>query len=127
MVDTSMKILVIDDDTTMRRIIKNLLSQIGFTNIIEAEDGQAALDILQGEGRFGLLISDWDMPRMTGLELLQIIRTDENFKTLPFIMVTAKDSRENILEAVKAKVSQYIVKPFTAQALKEKIEKVLQE
>lgn len=127
MVDTSMKILVIDDDTTMRRIIKNLLSQIGFTNIIEADDGQAALDILQGEGRFGLLISDWDMPRMTGLELLQIIRTDENFKTLPFIMVTAKDSRENILEAVKAKVSQYIVKPFTAQALKEKIEKVLQE
>lgn len=127
MVDTSMKILVIDDDTTMRRIIKNLLSQIGFTNIIEADDGQAALDILQGEGRFGLLISDWDMPRMTGLELLQIIRTDENFKTLPFIMVTAKDSRENILEAVKAKVSQYIVKPFTAQALKEKIEKVLQK
>ncbi|MEA1932927.1 MAG: response regulator [Thermodesulfobacteriota bacterium] len=127
MVDTSMKILVIDDDTTMRRIIKNLLSQIGFINIIEAEDGQAALDILQGEGGFGLLVSDWDMPRMTGLELLQTVRDDENFKTLPFIMVTAKDSREYILEAVKARVSQYIVKPFTAQALREKIEKVLQK
>ncbi len=122
-----MKILVVDDDTTMRRIIKNLLSQIGFTNIIGAGDGQAALDILRGEGGFGLLISDWDMPRMTGLEFLKVIRADENFKSLPFIMVTAKDSREDILKAVKARVSQYIVKPFTAQALNEKIQKVLQK
>ncbi len=122
-VDTNMKVLVVDDFATMRRIVKNILSQLGFKNIIEADDGTTALDILKKEP-VGLIISDWNMPKMTGLELLKAVRADPNLADTPFIMVTAEAQQDNIILAVKAKVSQYVVKPFTAETLGEKIDKV---
>ena len=117
-------VLVVDDFATMRRIIRNILRDLGFQRILEAEDGTAAVDILQTQ-KVDLIISDWNMPKMTGLELLKWVRSNEDTKDLPFLMVTAEAQKENVIEAVKAKVSNYIVKPFTAQTLAEKLEKIL--
>jgi len=117
-------VLVVDDFATMRRIIRNILRDLGFQKILEAEDGTAAVDILQTQ-KVDLIISDWNMPKMTGLELLKWVRSNEDTKDLPFLMVTAEAQKENVIEAVKAKVSNYIVKPFTAQTLAEKLEKIL--
>jgi len=122
-VDPKMKVLVVDDFSTMRRIVKNILRQLGFENIIEADDGTSAVSKLESE-RIDLVISDWNMPKMSGLELLKWVRSQDEFKDLPFLMVTAEAQKENVLEAVKAKVSNYIVKPFTAETLSEKIEKI---
>ncbi|MBW1974789.1 MAG: chemotaxis response regulator CheY [Deltaproteobacteria bacterium] len=117
-------VLVVDDFATMRRIIRNILRDLGFQRILEAEDGTAAVGILQTQ-KVDLIISDWNMPKMTGLELLKWVRSNEDTKDLPFLMVTAEAQKENVIEAVKAKVSNYIVKPFTAQTLAEKLEKIL--
>ena len=122
-IDTSMKVLVVDDFATMRRIVKGVLKQLGFSNIVEAEDGTAALDALKKE-KVGLIVSDWNMPKMTGLDLLKAVRSDEGLKETPFIMVTAEGQKENVIEAVKAGVSNYIVKPFTPETFNEKLEKV---
>ncbi len=121
--DTKMKVLVVDDFSTMRRIVKNILRQLGFENIVEADDGETAVSKLESE-RIDFIISDWNMPKMSGLELLKWVRSHDEFKDLPFLMVTAEAQKENVLEAVKAKVSNYIVKPFTAETLSEKIEKI---
>ncbi len=120
-----MKILVVDDFPVMRRIVKTLMKQNGFTNFIEAEDGQLALETLKHTPDIEFIISDWNMPNMTGIELLKAVRADENLKKLPFLMVTAEAEKDNIIEAVKSGVSNYIVKPFTAQTLGEKISKIL--
>jgi len=122
--DTSMKVLVVDDFTTMRRIIKGVLKQLGFSNIIEAEDGSLALEELKKE-EIGLIVSDWNMPNMSGLDLLKAVRGDENLKNTPFIMVTAEGQKENVVEAVKAGVSSYIIKPFTPETFGVKLKKVL--
>ena len=124
MPDSNMKVLVVDDFATMRRIVKNILTQLGYKNIIEADDGTTALDIIKQE-KIDLIISDWNMPKMTGLDLLKNVRGNPDTATTPFIMVTAEAQQDNIILAVKAKVSQYIVKPFTADTLGEKIDKVL--
>jgi len=121
--DKNMRILVVDDFSTMRRIIKNILRQLGYNNIVEADDGTAAVGILERE-KIDFIISDWNMPQMTGIELLRHVRQTEQLKDTPFLMVTAEAQQENIIEAVKAKVSNYIVKPFTADTLQEKIEKI---
>ncbi len=121
--DKNIRILVVDDFATMRRIVKNILTQLGFKNIVEADDGTTALKILQAE-KIDLIISDWNMPKMTGLELLKKVRATPEWSKIPFIMVTAEAQQDNIILAVKARVSQYIVKPFTAETLGEKIEKV---
>lgn len=120
------RVIIIDDDSTTRRIVSRLVKQIGFMEFVEAEDGQQAYDLMQ-ESDFDLVLSDLDMPVMNGMELLEKVRADERLSKIPFIMVTANDSKENIMRAVKAHVSQYIVKPFTATALKEKIAKVLDQ
>ncbi|MCL6120246.1 MAG: chemotaxis response regulator CheY [Deltaproteobacteria bacterium] len=122
--DLSMRILVVDDFSTMRRIIKNILKQIGFTNVDEAENGQAALAKIGDGGNYDFVISDWNMPEMTGIELLKQVRANEATKDLPFLMVTAEAKKENVVEAVKAGVNNYIVKPFTAEVLQEKISKI---
>ncbi len=124
MADVNMKILLVDDFSTMRRIIKNLLKDIGFTNVDEAENGSLAFDKLK-EGGFDFVISDWNMPVMTGIELLKAVRGDDDLKGLPFLMVTAEAKPENVTEALSAGVSNYIVKPFTSVTLKEKIDKIL--
>ncbi len=121
--DFTMKVLVVDDMSTMRRIVKNVLRQIGYTSVDEAPDGKEALQKLKGGG-FGLVVTDWNMPVMTGLELLKAIRADAELKTLPVLMVTAEAQKENIIEAIQAGVSNYVVKPFTAEALLEKLTKV---
>jgi two-component system chemotaxis response regulator CheY len=118
-----LKILVVDDFATMRRIVKNILTQIGYKNIIEADDGTTALNVLKSE-KIDLIISDWNMPKMTGLDLLKAVRSDSSMADTPFIMVTAEAQQDNIILAVKARVSQYIVKPFTAETLSEKLEKI---
>lgn len=122
-VDRNIEILIVDDFNTMRRIVKTCLKQLGFENITEAEDGQAALNKLQN-GQFKLVISDWNMPNMMGIDLLKAVRADNNLQKIPFIMVTAEGQKENILEAVKSGVSNYIVKPFTADILQQKLEVV---
>jgi two-component system chemotaxis response regulator CheY len=122
--DTSMKVLVVDDFATMRRIVKGVLKQLGFSNIIEVEDGSLALEELKKE-EIGLIVSDWNMPNMSGLDLLKAVRGDENLKGTPFIMVTAEGQKENVVEAVKAGVSKYIIKPFTPETFSEKLKKVL--
>jgi len=119
----SMKILIVDDFATMRRIVKNILTQLGYKNVIEADDGTTALDVLKAE-KVELIISDWNMPKMTGLDLLKAVRADASMANTPFIMVTAEAQQDNIILAVKAKVSQYIVKPFTAETLAEKLQKI---
>ncbi|ARA80475.1 histidine kinase [Pseudomonas amygdali pv. tabaci str. ATCC 11528] len=123
--DKNMKILIVDDFSTMRRIIKNLLRDLGFTNTSEADDGLTALPMLQS-GAFDFLVTDWNMPGMTGIDLLRQVRADERLKSLPVLMVTAEAKREQIIEAAQAGVNGYVVKPFTAQALKEKIEKIFE-
>ena len=120
----SMKIMVVDDFSTMRRIVKNILKQLGYSNIDEAEDGVGALSKLKSEP-FDFIISDWNMPNMTGLDLLKSVRADDGLKHIPFMLVTAEAKKENIIDAVKAGVNNYIVKPFTAEALKEKMDKCL--
>ncbi|RMH05903.1 MAG: chemotaxis protein CheY [Nitrospirae bacterium] len=121
--DLSIKVLVVDDMSTMRRIVKNVLRQIGYTNIEEAENGQEALKKLKAGG-YGLVVSDWNMPVMTGIELLRAIRADAELKHLPVLMVTAEAQKENIIEAIQAGVSNYVVKPFTAEGLQEKLAKI---
>ncbi|MBF0523558.1 MAG: chemotaxis response regulator CheY [Deltaproteobacteria bacterium] len=120
MLDLKARILIVDDFSTMRRIIRNLLRQLGYNNIEEADDGAVALPMLKAK-KFDFIISDWNMPQMSGLELLQNVRADETLKDVPFLMVTAEALKENIIKAVQAGVSNYIVKPFTADTLKEKI------
>lgn len=120
-----MKILIVDDFSTMRRIIKNLLRDLGFTNTAEADDGSTALPMLQN-GSFDFLITDWNMPGMTGIDLLKAVRADDKLKTLPILMVTAEAKRDQIIEAAQAGVNGYVVKPFTAAVLKEKIEKIFE-
>ena len=124
MIDKLMSVLIVDDYKTMLRIIRNLLKQIGFNNVDEALDGGEALTKLRA-GKFGLVISDWNMEPMTGLQLLREVRADVRLKSTPFIMVTAESKVENILMAKQAGVSNYIVKPFNAETLQGKIEKVL--
>jgi two-component system chemotaxis response regulator CheY len=124
-VNTNMRVLIVDDFSTMRRIIKNILRQLGFSNIIEADDGSAAWEILNKD-QVDFIISDWNMPQMTGIELLRKVRASEEFGDLPFLMVTAEAQQENIIEAVQAKVSNYIVKPFTAETLGQKINKIFE-
>ncbi len=119
----NMKILVVDDFATMRRIIKNILKQLGYANADEADDGVSALVKLRGS-KFDFVITDWNMPNMSGLELVKEIRKDEALKGLPILMVTAEALKENIIEAVKAGVSNYVVKPFTPEVMKEKIDKI---
>ncbi len=123
MFDRDIKVLVVDDMATMRRIIKTLLDQLGFKNVDEAEDGAAALQKLKS-GKYDLVITDWNMPNMTGLELVQEIRKDPELKDIPVLMVTAEAKKENVIAAIKAGVNNYIVKPFTAETLKEKLEKI---
>lgn len=123
--DKEMKILIVDDFSTMRRIIKNLLRDLGFTNTAEADDGSTALPMLQN-GNFDFLITDWNMPGMSGIDLLKAVRADETLKTMPILMVTAEAKRDQIIEAAQAGVNGYVVKPFTAAVLKEKIEKIFE-
>jgi len=126
MSDFKMKILCVDDFSTMRRIVKNILKQLGYVNIEEAKDGAQAYSKLKS-GAFGFLVSDWNMPNMDGLELLKKVRSDPALKNLPFLMVTAEAEREKVIEAIKAGVSNYIVKPFTAEVLKEKMDKIFEK
>ena len=123
-IDKSMNVLIVDDYKTMLRIIRNLLKQIEFSNVEEASDGAEALSKLR-TGNFGLVISDWNMAPMTGLQLLQEVRADSKLKHVPFIMITAESKTENVVAAKQAGVSNYIVKPFNAETLKGKIEMVL--
>ncbi len=120
-----MKILIVDDFSTMRRIIKNLLRDLGFNNTFEADDGSTALPMLKG-GDFDFVVTDWNMPQMQGIDLLKAIRADESLKHLPVLMVTAEAKREQIIAAAQAGVNGYVVKPFTAGTLKEKLEKVFE-
>ncbi len=120
-----MKILVVDDFSTMRRIIKNLLRDLGFTNTQEADDGNTALPMLQS-GNFNFLVTDWNMPGMQGIDLLKAVRADSKLKTMPVLMVTAESKREQIIEAAQAGVNGYIVKPFTAATLDEKLQKIFE-
>ena len=122
--DTSISVLVFDDFATMRQIVKGVLKQIGFTNVIEAGDGNLALKELKKED-VGLIISDWNMPKMNGLDLLKAVRGDKKLKDIPFIMVTSEGQKENVVEAVKSGVNSYIIKPFTPETFGEKLEKVL--
>jgi two-component system chemotaxis response regulator CheY len=125
-IDFGMKVLVADDFATMRKIVRNILKQIGFDDIVEAEDGQAAVQILKNEN-IGLVVTDWNMPNMSGLELLQKIRTDPKTANLPVLMVTAEGLKENVVAAVKAGVNNYVVKPFTAEVLQEKLEQIFKK
>jgi two-component system chemotaxis response regulator CheY len=124
--DKNMRILVVDDFATMRKVIKNLLKQAGYNNIVEAEDGAEALKVLKSV-KVDFVISDWNMPNMNGLEFLQAVRADAELSKMSFLMVTAEALQENVVLAVKAGVSDYIVKPFTAETLNEKIEKIFQK
>ena len=124
-IDKNMRILVVDDFATMRKVIRNLLRQTGYQNVTEAEDGVAALKELRSQ-KIDFVSSDWNMPNMTGIELLKAVRADSELSSLPFLMVTAESLKENVVEAVKAGVSNYIVKPFTAEVLSEKIEKIIE-
>ena len=125
MADLSMNILIVDDFATMRRIVRNILKQLGYTHVLEADDGTSAVEILKKE-KIQFIISDWNMPQMSGIDLLKTVRSTEEWKSLPFLMVTAEGQKENILEAVKYKVSNYIVKPFTPEVLMEKINKIFE-
>ncbi len=120
-----MKILVVDDFSTMRRIIKNLLKDLGFSNIQEADDGSTALPMLQ-QGDFDFVVTDWNMPGMQGIDLLRAIRADDKLKHLPVLMVTAEAKKEQIVAAAQAYVNGYVVKPFTAATLKEKLDKIFE-
>lgn len=126
MFDSKMKILVVDDFPTMRRIVKNILKQLGFENIEEAEDGAQAYSKLKSGG-FGFVISDWNMPNMDGLSFLKAVRSDPELKNTPFLMVTAEAEKNKVIEAIKSGVSNYIVKPFTAEILKEKMDRIFEK
>ncbi len=126
MPDTAMKILVVDDFSTMRRIVRNVLKQLGFENTVEAEDGSRALARLQ-EGGFGFIVADWNMPNMDGLELLKAVRQDPALKSMPFLMVTAEAEKEKVVAAIQAGVNSYIVKPFTAEVFKEKMDRIFEK
>ena len=122
------KFLVVDDFATMRKIIKKVLGELGYKNVIEAEDGKPALEILKESSRssepINFVISDWNMPGMTGFDLLKAVRSDDSLKALPFMLVTAESEQKNIIEAAKAGVSDYVVKPFNASTLRVKLESV---
>lgn len=120
----SLRTMVVDDFSTMRRIITSILREIGFKNIIEADNGMTAWELLQ-KNKIDFIVSDWNMPKMSGLELLKKVRSDSNFADIPFIMVTAETQKENIIEAVEARVSNYIIKPFTPATLQAKISKII--
>jgi two-component system chemotaxis response regulator CheY len=124
--DLGMKVLVVDDFATMRRIVKNVLKQIGFTKIVEADDGSTALPVLKND-KVDLIISDWNMPKVTGLELLKAVRSDDSMKNIPFLMVTAEGQKDNIVQAVQAGVSNYVVKPFTPETIQEKLEQMFKK
>ena len=124
--NANLKFLVVDDFSTMRRIVKNLLQELGYAKIEEADDGTTALPMLKS-GDFDFLITDWNMPSMPGLELLKQVRADPKLAKMPVLMVTAEAKREQIVEAAQAGVSGYIIKPFTAQTLSEKLAKILQK
>ena len=126
MSDKNMKFLVIDDFPTMRRIVRNLLKELGYANVEEAEDGVDALNKLR-EGSFDFVVSDWNMPNLDGLEMLKQIRQDDQLKHLPVLMVTAEAKKENIIEAAQAGASGYVVKPFTAGTLEEKLNKIFEK
>lgn len=126
MADKNLRILVVDDFPTMRRIVRNLLKELGFTNVEEAEDGQQALEFLN-QGSFELVISDWNMPNLDGLEMLRRVRANPATATLPVLMVTAEAKKENIIAAAQAGASGYVVKPFTAAVLEEKLDKVFEK
>jgi two-component system, chemotaxis family, chemotaxis protein CheY len=119
-----MKFLVVDDFSTMRRIVKNLLHDLGYPNVTEADDGKTALPMLQA-GSFDFLISDWNMPGMSGLDLIKAVRSDAKLAKMPVLMLTAEAKREQIIEAAQAGVNGYVIKPFTAETLKEKLDKIL--
>ncbi|CCH47419.1 chemotaxis response regulator CheY [Pseudodesulfovibrio piezophilus] len=121
--DKSMRVLVVDDFSTMRKIVKNILRQLGFTNIVEADDGSTAWEVLNKDN-IDFIVSDWNMPTMSGIDLLRKVRASEEYADIPFLMVTAEAQQENIIEAVQAKVSNYIVKPFTPETLGQKIDKI---
>lgn len=121
--DPNMKILIVDDMVTMRRIVKNVLKQLGFSNIDEAENGQDGLQKLKSS-KYDFVVSDWNMPVMTGIDMLRAIRADEQLKAIPVLMVTAEAQQKNLVEAVQAGVSNYIVKPFTAETMQEKLAKI---
>ncbi|MAG77087.1 MULTISPECIES: chemotaxis response regulator CheY [Thalassotalea] len=123
--DKNMKVLVVDDFSTMRRIVKNLLRDLGFTNIQEADDGSTALPMLQG-GDFDFVVTDWNMPGMQGIDLLKAIRADEKLAHIPVLLITAEAKKEQIVMAAQAGVNGYIVKPFTAATLKEKLDKIFE-
>lgn len=126
MANKSIKILVVDDFPTMRRIVRNLLKELGFENVDEAEDGQMALEKLRN-GNFEFVVSDWNMPNLDGLEMLKCIRADPNLKSLPVLMVTAEAKKENIIAAAQAGANGYVVKPFTAATLEEKLNKIFEK
>src|SRR5699024_8423802 len=126
MTDKNMSILVVDDFPTMRRIVRSLLKELGFTNVDEAEDGQDALGKLRG-GQFEFVISDWNMPNLDGLDMLKQIRADDALKATPVLMITAEAKKENIIAAAQARANGYIVKPFTAVTLEEKLNKILEK
>lgn len=121
---STLKFLVVDDFSTMRRIVKNLLQELGYSDITEADDGNTALPLLKA-GSFDILITDWNMPGMPGLDLLKAVRADEKLSKMPVLMLTAEAKREQIVEAAQAGVSGYVIKPFTAITLKEKLDKIL--
>ena len=126
MVDKNIKILVVDDFPTMRRIVRNLLKELGFVNVDEAEDGAVGFEKLKG-GRYGFVVSDWNMPNMDGLAMLRAIRADPSMTKLPVLMVTAEAKKENIIAAAQAGANGYVVKPFTAITLEEKITKIFEK
>jgi two-component system chemotaxis response regulator CheY len=126
MADKNLKFLVVDDFSTMRRIVRNLLKELGYTNVDEAEDGSVGLQKLKG-GNFQFVVTDWNMPVMTGIELLRAIRADATLKHLPVLMITAEAKKENIVEAAQSGASGYIVKPFTAATLEEKLNKIFEK
>ena len=120
-----MKTLVVDDFATMRKIVKNVLRQIDITNVTEAENGRQALEILKREGDFELIVSDWIMPEMTGIEFLKACKDDESVREIPFVMVTAEAQKDSVIEAIKGGVDNYIVKPFTPDKLQDAIQKAV--
>jgi len=125
-INKNMRILVVDDFSTMRRIIKNILKQLGFTNVVDADDGTTAWEILNKD-KIDFIISDWNMPKMSGIELLRKVRASEEFADIPFLMVTAEGQQENVIEAVQAGVSNYNVKPFTPETFEQKIKKIFEK
>ncbi len=126
LIDLRMRVLVVDDFATMRKIVRNILKKIGFEDIVEAEDGNAAIHMIKND-KIGMVVTDWNMPNMTGLDLLREIRNNPQTANLPVLMVTAEGLKENVMEAVKAGVSNYVVKPFTAEVLQEKIETIFKK